>query len=216
MAAPVDPRAHYAASFSALGVQLEPTDGCPEEEISAAERRLGLRAPAAIRDYFLLAGREARINQAHNHLLSPSEWFVDSGQLVFLAENQNVVLWGFPVADVRDDPAVLQGVNGDEIAWHPEHPSLSEFLTVMIHWQAVMGAFGRTWSAVVDSEFPRRLDLWRYAGEVNGLCAYSRDAVALCWLRWDDEWRIFAASMKEDCVEALGRALSLAWDRDFE
>src|SRR5687767_13749169 len=112
MAAPFDLRAQYRESFSALGVRLERTDGCTVEEVSAAERRLGLRTPAAIRDYFLLAGREARINQAHNHLLGPSEWFVDSGHLVFLAENQNVVLWGLPVSDARDDPAVLQGVNG--------------------------------------------------------------------------------------------------------
>jgi hypothetical protein len=77
-----------------------------------------------------------------------------------------------------------------------------------------MGAFGRTWSAVVDAEFPKRLDGWRYAGEINAMRAYSRNAVALCWLRWDDEWRIFAASLHDDRVEELGRALSLAWDSD--
>ena len=194
---------------------LQDGDGCSEAEIAAAEARLGVRIPAAIRAYFLLCGRETVLNQAHNRLLLPSDWCLDVDHLVFLTENQNVVVWGTDISEQSDDPPILQGVNGNEIEWHPEHARASEFLIVMLHWQAVMGGLGRTWSAIVDREFPTRLSGWRYAGEVNAMRAYSRHGVALCWLEWEDTWRIFVAAADEVRVEGLAEQLSVAWDPNY-
>jgi hypothetical protein len=216
MVASPDPKDRYVDAFSSLGMRLQDDDGCSEAEVAAGEARLGVRAPAAIRAYFLLSGRETVLNQAHNHLLLPSEWCLDAGHLIFLAENQNVVLWGTDVSEHREDPPILQGVNGDQVEWHPENERASEFLIVMLHWQAVMGGLGRTWSAIVDREFSARLSDWRYAGEVNAMRAYSRDGVALCWLEWEDTWRIFAASTDELRVEKLAEQLSITWDPNYE
>jgi hypothetical protein len=197
-------------------MQLAAGDACTMEEVDDAERALATAVPDALGSYFRLAGREARFNRAHNQLLQPAEWFIDAGHLVFLAENQSVVFWGIPVGDARSDPPVSQGVNRDPIEWFPEHHSCSEFLGVMAHWQAVMGGFGRTWSAIVDANFQERLDGWGRVGAVNGMHAFNRSGVALCWLRWDDDWRIFAASADDAEVECLSESLNVAWDPNYE
>lgn len=216
MPAPAEFEERYRQAFAGLRVGLLPGDACSVDELCVVERSIGITLPASLRSYFRVAGRESRLNQAHNHLLSPEEWFVDSTHLVFLAENQNVVFWGVRLDAVEHDPPVFQGVNGDRIEWYPEHFSCAEFLCVMLHWQVVMGAFGRTWSAVVGSDFPTKLDSWTPVGKANGMHAFARDGIALCWLRWDEDWRIFVAGSDHAQVEQLGDSLSIAWDRDYE
>src|SRR4051794_32194320 len=84
----------YVGVYSAIGCELKPRDGCPESEIADAEARLGIRVPKSLRDYYLVAGRERRLNQAQFRFLLPDGWFVDRGRLAFLEENQCVVYWG--------------------------------------------------------------------------------------------------------------------------
>ncbi|MGO9114246.1 MAG: hypothetical protein ACLP9L_33950 [Thermoguttaceae bacterium] len=49
---------------------------------------------AALRDYYLVAGRERRFNCCLNRLLPPQEWLVDKHRLIFMEENQAVLSWG--------------------------------------------------------------------------------------------------------------------------
>jgi hypothetical protein len=128
---------------------------------------------------------------------------------------RHAVLSYFALVFIISGGGIL-GVNGDPIEWFPEHHSCSEFLCVMAHWQAVMGGFGRTWSASVDANFPERLDGWGRVGAVNGMHAFNRSGVALCWLRWDDDWRIFAASADDGEVERLSGSLNVSWDPNYE
>jgi len=184
--------------------------------MAEVEQALAISIPDALQSYFLVAGRETRLNQAHNHLLAPAAWFIDSRHLVFLEENQAVVFWGVPIEPNEEDPSVAQAVNGVRIDWNLEHHSCCEFLSVMLHWQAVMGAFGRTWSAVVGADFLDALADWTLVGEVNGMHAFNRGGVALCWLRWDDEWRIFAAAADHTQVASLSSSLDVSWDPNYE
>src|SRR4051794_10185663 len=108
----------YQKVYSDLGRELTPGDACPESEVAAAEARLGLRVPKALRDYYLVAGREDGFNQAHDRFFPPGEWFVDQGHLVFKEENQSAVYWGVAATpEPPDDPSVFQGVNDDSIQW---------------------------------------------------------------------------------------------------
>jgi hypothetical protein len=60
--------------------------------------------------------RAIQFNQTFNHLYAPEEWVINDEKLVFMEENQTVVLWA-TVAGVEpeDDPPVFQGVNGQPI-----------------------------------------------------------------------------------------------------
>ena len=203
--------ARYRAAYEALGVSLQSGDAVLEMELTIAEHRLDVRVPEALRQYTLLAGREAILNGAHNRLLSPRDWSVDDGHLVFLDENQSVVQWGVAVTGA-DDPPVHQRAGGE---WFLEHDHCSEFLEVMLHWQAVMGGAEFMRSAL-DAEFPARLQGFRRAGAINELTAYSRDHVALCFVPWDDGPRIFVAGGNARAVQSLAEELSFEWDASFD
>src|SRR5215469_14194881 len=124
----------YRRTYARLGRPLTPRDGNADSRIEVGEKKLGVRLPQALREYYRVAGRERRFNGIFNRLYAPHEWFVDADKLVFLEENQAVVLWATTASpEPGDDPPAYQGVNGEPIEWHVEHQHLSVFLIVMLH-----------------------------------------------------------------------------------
>src|SRR5690349_13306014 len=135
-------RRYYRGIYDAFGYPLSERTALSPEVLDAGRKRLGVPVPRALRDYYLVAGRERRFNSCHNRLLPPSKWTVDQRRLVFMEENQAVVYWGVGTRNPdADDPAVWQGVNGEPIAWYAEHRKCSVFLAVMLHYHAVNGGF---------------------------------------------------------------------------
>ncbi|MEU6678792.1 SMI1/KNR4 family protein [Streptomyces sp. NPDC046853] len=85
-------------------------DGWSEGELAAAEARLGLRLPQALREAYALCGRRRDLTGNHDVLLAPDELYVDGAReaLVFRQENQGAASWGILLADLgADDPAVF-------------------------------------------------------------------------------------------------------------
>jgi hypothetical protein len=112
-------------------------DGVTGVALKQCERRLGVRLPAALRDYYLLAGRLDRLNRAHNRLFAPDELRVEDGHLWFMEENQAVVHWGMPVKRLSaEDPVVHQRANVDDARWFSEKMRFSTFLIRTYDWQA--------------------------------------------------------------------------------
>ncbi|MFJ8085632.1 SMI1/KNR4 family protein [Streptomyces sp. NPDC096205] len=96
--------AHWAGAAPASD------DGWTEAELDAAEERLGVRLPAALREAYQLFGRRQDLTSNHDVLLSPAELYVDDAKeaLVFRHENQGSASWGVLLDSLRnDDPAVL-------------------------------------------------------------------------------------------------------------
>jgi hypothetical protein len=150
----------YRETFATLGISLTNDDCCELSEIENAEKRLGIKIPLSLKEYYLLSGREKRINQFHNRLRPPEKWFVDGDNLVFMEENQWVVYWGVPVAKAETkDSGVFQGVNFRDkgIDWHSEHESCATFLNVMAIWHASYGgAVSNTAVGYVDEVATRK------------------------------------------------------------
>jgi hypothetical protein len=218
----------YKATFATLGVQLGSEDACANADIEDAERRLAIKLPGSLREYYLVAGREKRINQFHNRLLPPERLFIDSGRVVFMEENQWVVYWSVAAsADVKIDAAVFQGVNLHDkgIEWHPEHDSCFTFLNVMAVWHASFGgAAEHTAVGYVDVKTTRaRLDeQWELVGEVNAMRAYKQSGRTVCFLKWEDfiqkkrnlpPWRVFAAAASAEELERLKASLQAQWEQ---
>ncbi|MEU8941652.1 SMI1/KNR4 family protein [Streptomyces goshikiensis] len=89
---------------------LESRDGWAEADLVAAEERLGVRLPAALREAYLLFGRRRDLTSNHDVLLGPSELYVDDAKeaLVFRHENQGAASWGILLDSLQDDdPAVF-------------------------------------------------------------------------------------------------------------
>ncbi|MCF3103221.1 SMI1/KNR4 family protein [Streptomyces roseoverticillatus] len=101
----------FIRGFAAHWVSpLRDGDGWPEAEVAAAEERLGVRLPAALREAYVLFGRRPDLTSNHDVLLSPAELYVDDDKeaLVFRHENQGAASWGILLDSLQDDdPAVL-------------------------------------------------------------------------------------------------------------
>ncbi|MGV9312925.1 SMI1/KNR4 family protein [Streptomyces sp. NPDC003691] len=85
-------------------------DGYGPEELAAAEERLGLRLPAALKEAYALLGRRPDLTDNHDVLRPLAGLAVDeTGEaLVFRDENQGCCRWGILLADLgHDDPPVV-------------------------------------------------------------------------------------------------------------
>lgn len=112
-------------------------DRVPEEDVAAAEERLGVRLPGALRALHLACGRAEALT-AGNRLVAVAEleWRAD-GLVVAVAE-QDTVAWGYPPGDVTaDDPPLLRTVEGE---WEAEFASTSIGLACIFGLGAANGA----------------------------------------------------------------------------
>ncbi len=217
--------AEYRSVFLTLGYELRSVDGYSKSQIVDAEARLKITLPLSLRGYYLVAGRESKFNQVFNHLLAPDQWSIDSDRLVFMEENQAVVLWGVPSSLMAmEDSPVFQGVNGKQVAWQVEHESCSTFLKVMIHWHGTFGgAMSHPIVGYVDGDAIRKqLDReWNFIGEVNQMRCYNQQGCAVCFLKWEDPlqsklglspWRVFAGANSESNLQMLQASLKAQWE----
>ncbi|MFD8757051.1 SMI1/KNR4 family protein [Kitasatospora sp. NPDC059577] len=106
-----------------LGAPVEATDGCTEEELAAAEQRLGLRLPGALREAYGRFGRRFDLFGGQEQWIPLEDVEVEDGVLVFLAERYWYWAVGIPVAQavVDDPPLVTDATPGDPVAavWQP-------------------------------------------------------------------------------------------------
>jgi hypothetical protein len=176
----------YRDAYASLGHELKSRDGLREDRLETAEGRLGVRLPDALRDYFLVAGKERRFNQGNSRFLAPDDWFIDRRRLAFMAENQGVSFWGVQAtADPAADPPVFQGVEGEtNYWWHREHEQCSTFLLFMLVCNATFGGVMRYTG---DAPVPRRFITglkpgWPFVGQMNKMRAYARPGQAFCYM----------------------------------
>ncbi|MGW3356868.1 SMI1/KNR4 family protein [Streptomyces bungoensis] len=102
----------FVQDFAAhwVGAALGRDDGWTEADLDAAEQRLGLRLPRALREAYALFGRRRDLTSNHDVLLGPAQLYVDDAKeaLVFRHENQGAASWGVLLSSLQDDdPAVL-------------------------------------------------------------------------------------------------------------
>lgn len=212
-------RKTYSDIFRRFGCPLTERVAVAERAIAAAEKRLGVAVPAALRGYYLVAGREQRFNTSFQRMLPVSEWSVDDGRLIFMEENQAVVFWGVDVRSRRSaDPPVFQGVNDEPIAWYPESPRCSEFLSVILQLQAVSGGMPHCATAPAPTKSSYRFERegWIYYGEVNSLKAYGRPNQVVCLMPpgfpYDDVWAVLVGAKTKRELHAIGAELGVEFD----
>jgi hypothetical protein len=212
---------YFRAIFDRFGYPLKNGAKVPAEELSATEKRLGVPIPRAVRDYYLVAGRERRFNTCHNRLLPPKGWSIDKKNLIFMEENQTVVWWAVSTRNPRsNDPAVFQGVNDEPITWVREHRRFSVFLALMLHYQAVSGGFRHLGSAAAPDNIHEKLKHgWNYVGEVNQVWAFSRQDQVVCvtpggGLLFQPAMMLLAGGKAKRDLQSIGESLSVTLDTD--
>ncbi|MFC9329580.1 SMI1/KNR4 family protein [Kitasatospora sp. NPDC057015] len=139
----------FVADFAASWQQpLQAGDGWSVAEVEAAERRLGLVLPVALREAQLLLGRRTDLTSNHDTLLKPDELHVVDGALVYRVENQGAASWGILLADLDgDDPGtVMRPDLADESQerWEAWESSLTVACIEMVMSETVLFGGGFT------------------------------------------------------------------------
>ncbi len=102
--------------------------GVDMAQLDAAQRRLGLRLPPAVREWFERFGALADVWSLQDQLLAPDEFFVKNDVLALCVENQGVVEWGVRVSDLAlDDPPVVVSDPSGAKGWLVEADTTSRF-----------------------------------------------------------------------------------------
>jgi hypothetical protein len=203
---------YYRSIFQSFGFPLTSRSGVSSKLLADCERRDDVRLPAALREYYLVAGRERRFNQCYNRLLLPPKWKVDRNRLFFMEENQWVVWWSIMTRKPQPlDPPVWQGINDEPIAWYREHQKCSVFLAIMLHYQAVNDgfAFCGSASAPSDTKYRLRKTGWKYWGRINDLRAFSRPNQAVCVVPFMGTLSILAGAKTQQDLKAIELAFNV-------
>lgn len=217
-------RPYFASVFEVFGYPLAPGAALAPRVLEAAEARLGLSIPTALREFYLIAGRERRFGSCLHRFLPPSAWFEEGKRIVFMQENQSIGWWGVSVRNPGDDdPSVSLGMDNEPIRWQREHRHVSVFLAVMLHYQAVNGGLRFTGTAESPEE-PRQLAKrgWKSFGRVNSMRAFSRPGQVVCLMpppgedsllpRWmPKHWTIHAGGKTQRDLSAIGEDLGLSF-----
>lgn len=175
---------------------LQAGDGRSEQDVAAAERRLGLRLPSALREAYLLFGRRTDLTSNHDTLLAPDELHVTDGALVYRVENQGCAFWGVALDQLgRDDPGTVMRsdlADKSEERWEPWETSLTTACVEMVMSEVVQfdGLFtdylefdqedAEAGLDVLRELPPVGRDLRWFAGpdvlvrEVDGFCVHAR------------------------------------------
>jgi uncharacterized protein (TIGR02996 family) len=109
---------------------LQAGDGASEAELVDAEKQLGFRLPAALREWYALAGKREDVWSIQDTLLDPLALQVrqDQGALIFLIENQCCEVWGVRAKDLGlEDPPVHRFYEPARVS-----PALSTFAIQML------------------------------------------------------------------------------------
>ncbi|MFJ6619831.1 SMI1/KNR4 family protein [Kitasatospora sp. NPDC091335] len=149
----------FVRGFAAYwGEPLGPGDGFTEAELDAAERRLGLRLPPALREAYRLFGRRADLTSSQDVLLTPDELRVLDGALVYRAENQGCAHWGVLLDDLalEDPPTVIRPDLADKSQerWEPWEERFSTAAVVMALMEKLLEDHELSDFLELDEELP--------------------------------------------------------------
>lgn len=125
----------YENIVSQLFEPLVKEDGISDDELDAAEARLGAPLPRLLRQLYSLTGRRGDLHRACEDLILPPALLHDAGYLSFYQNTVAQSRWCVPM-ERGDDPPVFGWHEG---AWVPDYPRLSQFLFAMLFWQATNG-----------------------------------------------------------------------------
>jgi cell wall assembly regulator SMI1 len=121
--------------------------GFSRDEIAAAEARLRVSFPEALKDYLAVCGKTREMMDASYRMYSPDQIRVEDGHLIFCGEKDGTAEYGIPVRKLEDSgeafrPSVSAKAKNAE-KWFSESSSISAFLLGVGGFQAVLSSVER-------------------------------------------------------------------------
>jgi hypothetical protein len=215
----------HDATFELLGGTPVPS-AVALKELESAERRLGIRLPPSVREWYSCEGALSILASHSNHdPPNPVQEFAVTrssiGRLIPIRwENQGVCIWAI-LLDGSDDPPVVVDVDSDGEVWQPHAPTFSTYVSACV-WdyravirqpvlvQAQNDPLGPEALRALRGLFAERPTTlgwpgsaqYRFAGGRHGILIWSTENAQA-------DWHVGAAD-----GDALESALRLVWDLD--
>jgi hypothetical protein len=177
-----------------LGRRISEEDGLPDSELQKAEITLSIQLPFMLREFYRNLGRNELFLNGFQHVYHPHELEIKDKILIFMAENQGVVLWGIKLDDLNNaDPLVYQVNPDDTTEIYSEEKNLSDFWQIILYYQAAQG--GYPYSGQLRKYQNVLSDIenhWEKVIEDEGLHVW-----------WDDGKIVFRLDMNDDFYDFL-------------
>lgn len=130
-----------------LGRALEASEGVDNQSIEVAEKKLEVKFPEALKDFYLNVGKIGLFTDAFEFFAKPKQIYVKANKLVFLEENQAVLSWGVDLNDLGKDVIPVYhspniGDQENDVVWYTEALPLPEFLELIMYYQSVSADAG--------------------------------------------------------------------------
>ncbi|MET3026999.1 SMI1/KNR4 family protein [Flavobacterium sp. UW10123] len=132
--------------------------GFLENQILDLEKKLNVKLPSKLKEYYLELGKEENLNYCFNRLLKPENeiGFSDDDFLFFYEENQNVAFWGIKKEDLSlVNPPVYGNYDTIEKSdWEIETETIEDFFLLMAVFNGTLGGlqFNGNYLGEIDSE----------------------------------------------------------------
>lgn len=138
--------------------------GFSENQILDLEKKLEIKLPLKLKEYYLELGKEENLNYSFNKLLKPENeiGFSDDDFLVFYEENQNVAFWGIKKEDLsKENPPVYGNYDTIEKSdWEIETQTTENFFLLMAVFSGTLGGlqFNGNHFGEIDSEIVKLVE----------------------------------------------------------
>ena len=203
---------------------LQEGDGYSAAELDAAEQRLGLKLPLALREWYQMAGKRTDLFAIDPYdFTKPSDLSIeeDDGHVLWLfSETQAIVDWGIRQQDLmQDDPPVYSENSYASEEFLRSNETFSEFmLQVIVHQTACLTEIGgnasgkeNTAGIVIANFQPLGLPSWdwpshpaQFYGGDDVLIELDRDGKGYCW--------VWVAARTESALQDAVRLFDLGWE----
>lgn len=128
-----------------LGRPLKPEEGISQEEIETAEKRLRLKLPELLREFYLEVGNLTVMTNATERFYSLDQLACIDDKLVFVEEQKGNGYWGINIKErYNKDATVFYCVeenNGEKRIWFNEGIGLKDFVHSTMYYQCAQATY---------------------------------------------------------------------------
>lgn len=190
-----------------------------DDACDAAEARMGLKMPLAVREWYRLCARRPELvgDGGGNHVVLAERLEVRGERVDLYFENQGVLSWGVRLSDWHQDDPPVVAIETDVASLGVVNRTCSEFYFQMTLHPASSSWASRTLfgygdvAGVVAEHYPRLdLPVWPWAGASEAFTLYGDDDTML---NLDYTHHLLVSARTSDAFERAKRLLEPHWDR---
>lgn len=193
-----------------LDRKLSNEDGIQEQAIQAAESRLGMRLPKALRDFYAYIGNLEIFRSSVVCFTNLEDLEIIDGKMIFLVDNQGTCYWALGEDDWERGYLRFY----DQQEWYRDFP-IDEFIYIMLHVQCVFGGYKHVGVVNVDDfenvneflEFQKDVVRgWTLVVDDSGFVIYIKDTKLIAFFygtTWKKDDTIYAAALNGNGMKEL-------------